>query len=135
VTANEIAFNPLDQTEIVKAAANLWKELEGTLPSIPWLSNSGQQEAFRATVEAITQAAERLPADTRAKYAIVFWTLTFVYANNTKFRVATNAARRVSGLMKVWAVELTFVNWIGSETPPAAVVAASMARWEDRKWP
>ena len=133
MTVNMITFNPTDQGEIAKAAVELYSDIESRLPPIPWLSNSGQQEAFHAIVKAVGDAADLLPADRQAKYAIIFWTLTVLYANNKKFRVATNAAKRVSGLMKIWAVELTFVEWIGSETHPGAVAAASMPRWESRK--
>ena len=129
---SQIVFNAVDQGEIAKAAAQLYLNIENKLPPVPWLSNSGQQDAFRSTVKLITDEANALRADDCAKYAIIFWALTILYANNAKFRVATKAAQRISELMKVYAVELTFLEWIGSETHPGVVVAASMPRWQNR---
>ncbi len=50
---SRLTFNPADQRGILGAADSIVTDLEHLLPKVPWFSNSGQQDAFRNTVQNI----------------------------------------------------------------------------------
>jgi len=118
-----LTFEATSQEPIIAAATALLDKITGSLPRVPWLSNSGQQEAFQKTVQLIANAAEMLDADDNAKYAVTFWTLTLLYADKKSFRLAVASVKNwgSAGLSPVVSF---FVNWVGSNMPPAEAVAA-----------
>ena len=93
MASETIVFDPEDQGVLAEASASLSAQLERSLPKVPWLSNSGQQEAFRKMVDEVVDSAGSLDADADAKNAIVFWTLTLLYANNKSVRLATASVK------------------------------------------
>lgn len=106
---------------MASTAAEIVFKIESGLPRVPWLSNSGQQEAFRKIVSTISDAVEKLDADEDAKYAIIFWALTVLYANKTSFRLAVASVKNWGGVAVSPAVSL-FLHWIGSNSHPNEVL-------------
>lgn len=123
-------FRPDDQTEIAKAAGELYYAIEDSLPRVPWLSNVGQQNAFREIFTLVTESAGKLDADDDARKAIVFWTLTILYANKRSFRLAT-ASIKNWGSHGIHSIAQTFVTWVGEDTHPGHVVATCIDTWTE----
>ncbi len=123
-----LKFNANDQGEIATTAVELFCEVENSLPRIPWFSDSGQQEAFRKIVQLITDKADGLDADNESKKAVIFWALAILYDSIRSFRRATASVknRSVPGTSPVAS---SFVSWVGSNTHPAEIVAASLDAW------
>ena len=126
--SEKMIFDAENQENVAKAAAELSTTLENSLPRVPWLSNSGQQDAFLKIVRMVIDASDKLNADQDVKNAIVFWTLTLLYANKKSFRLATASAKNW-GVAGTSAVVSSWVGWIGENTHPGQVVAASYSRW------
>ena len=83
-----ISYEGENQQKIAEAAINIVASIENSLPRVPWLSNSGQQDAFKEIHKLITDEAEKLNAESDAKNAIIFWSMTLLYANKKSFRLA-----------------------------------------------
>ncbi|NOZ71270.1 MAG: hypothetical protein GXP38_05045 [Chloroflexi bacterium] len=122
-------FDPHDQGNVAKAAAELMHRLEGSLPRVPWLSNSGQQKAFQQIVQMVIDGASALDANPEATNAVVFWTLTILYANKKPFRLATASVKNWGAAMPS-PIAASFVSWTGSNIHPGEAVLASMSNWE-----
>lgn len=126
--ADKLIFDPNDQTALVDVAERLSSTIEASLPRVPWLSNSGQQEAFRKSVDLIAGAVGKLDADEDAKEAVIFWILTFLYANSRRFALATASIKNWGGV-SLSPIVRAFVEWVGSNVPPGhAIVATIMQR-------
>lgn len=119
--SEKIIFDATNQENVAIAAADLCITIENNMPSVPWLSNSKQQEAFRTIVKMITDGAEKLEADKDAKNAIIFWALTLLYANNKPFRLATASVKNWNAY-GISPVASTFISWVGNNTHPGQVV-------------
>ena len=124
-----VVFDPEDQGVIAEASARLSAQLERSLPKVPWLSNTGQQEAFRKMVDKVVDSAGSLDADADARNAMVFWTLTLLYANNKSVRLATASVKNWGAVVGS-PVASTWLSWIGQNTHPGSVVASSYAQWK-----
>ena len=57
-----LIFNPDHQEQIAKVAVELSAALEPVLPRVPWLSNSGQQDAFNKIVRMVSDSTDELNA-------------------------------------------------------------------------
>ncbi len=122
---NRMMFDPHDQGN-AKTAAKLMHRLESSLPRAPWLSNSGQQKAFQ---QMVIDGASTLDASPEATNAIVFWTLTIIYANKKPFRLATASVKNWGAAM-LSPIAASFVSWTGTNIHPGQAVLASMSNWE-----
>jgi len=111
---------------MASTAAEIVFKIESSLPRVPWLSNSGQKEAFRKIVGTISDAVEKLDADEDAKYAVTFWALTVLYANSKNFRLAVVSVKNWGGVAVSPAVSL-FLHWIGSNSHPNEVLIPVIA--------
>ena len=127
---SRLKYNSNDQGEIAKAATELFSAIEHSLPGVPWLSNSGQQDAFQQTVRIISDSASRLDADDSARKAVIFWALTILYANKRSFRLATASVKNW-GSYGISPIASTFVSWVGDDTLPGQVIATYMDTWEE----
>ncbi len=123
--ASRMAFDPNNQSEIATAAAQLMTTIESSLPKVPWLSNSGQKEAFRKIVDLIAKSTTLLNADEDSKEAVTFWTLSLLYANSRGFRLATASVKNWGGVGFPPIVS-AFVQWVGSNVHPGQAVAAEI---------
>ena len=126
----KLKFEPSDQSEIATAAGKLFYTIEQSLPRVPWLSNSGQQDAFRETVRIVKKSAESLDADDDARKAVMFWALTILYANKRSFRLATASMKNWGGY-GIHPIAQTFVSWVGKDIHPGQVVATCIDTWAD----
>ena len=126
--SQKIVFNPKDQSQIATVAAEVFTRIEHSLPSVPWLSNKGQQDSYEETVKVISNEINKLNADIQSKKAIEFWALNIVYANNRKFRVAVAAFKSLS--MRGISPALTFPQTVKSNINPRDIVAEEMPKWE-----
>ena len=124
-----LIFNPDHQEQIAKVAVELSAALEPVLPRVPWLSNSGQQDAFNKIVRMVSDSTDELNADKDSKNAVLFWTLTLLYANKKSFRLAT-ASIKNWGAVGLSPVISTWVSRIGENTHPGQIVAESVASWK-----
>lgn len=127
-----LRFQAEDQGEIAKAAGEIYYEIKDSLPRVSWFSNSATQDAFRDTVRLVTESASHLDADDNARKAVIFWTLTILYANKVSFRLAT-ASIKNWGAYGITPIASTFVSWIGEDTHPNLVIAAhiEIGAWEE----
>ena len=128
--ADALTFHPNDQSEIAVAAGELYYSIETKLPRVPWLSNSGQQNAFRETVDIIIESAKQLDADDSARKAVIFWALTILFANRKSFRLAT-ASIKNWGAYGIHPIASTFVAWIGDDSHPGQIVAYNIDAWPE----
>ena len=128
MSTEALVFNPADQEAIAEASAGLGSRIERSLPKVPWLSNSGQQEAFHEIVALVIESTGEIDADLDAKNAIVFWTLTVLYANHKSVRLATASVKNW-GTVVSSPVAATWLSWIGENTHPGAMVASSYVEW------
>ncbi len=126
--SEKIIFDATNQENITAAACDLCIVMKNTMPRVPWLSNSKQQDAFKKIVEMISSGAENLDADQDSKNAVIFWTLTLLYANKKSFQLATASVKNWNSY-GISPVALTFVSWVGDNTHPGHVVAASIDSW------
>ena len=122
-----ITFAGPNQEAIAGAATNLVSSIERSLPRVPWLSNSGQQEAFRKIVALVDGEVDRLEADADAKNAILFWALTLLYASQRSFRLAIASVKNFGFASS--PVASTFVSWVGENTHPGEVVMQNIESW------
>jgi len=123
-----IIFDATNQENITNAACDLCIEIENTMPRVPWLNNTKQQEAFKKTVEMISNGAGNLGADQDSKNAIIFWTLTLLLANKKSFQLATASVKNW-GTYGLSPVATTFISWLDTNTHPGQVVASSVDAW------
>lgn len=125
--SQKIVFNPVDQSQIATTAAKLFTRIEHSIPSVPWLSNRGQQSAYEDTVKVIADEINKLDADIESKKAIEFWALNLTYANNRKFRVAVAAFKSLC--MRGISPALSFPLTVSSNINPRDIVAEEMPNW------
>lgn len=125
-----ITYEGENQQRIGEAAADLVSSIENNLPKVPWLSNSGQQDAFREIVNIITEKANAIDADSDAKNAIAFWAMTLLYANKKSFRLATASVKNFG--YAPTSIANTFVSWIGDNTHPGVVVMNNIESWKNQ---
>ena len=123
----KLTYEGPNQSKIAEAAARLVSKIENSLPRVPWLSNSGQQDAFREIVNIIATEASALDAEPDAINAIVFWSLTVLYANSRSFRLATASIKNFG--YAPTAVSRTFVGWIGDNSHPGEIVMKNIESW------
>ena len=123
-----LQYDTKDQGAIASAAAGLSLEVEKEMPRVPWLSNSGQQEAFRKIVELSASKVAALDGDDAAKKAALFWVLTLLYANSKSFRLATARVKNWSAY-GIQPVAASFVAWVGEETHPGVAINKAMSGW------
>ena len=128
MSTEALVFNPTDQGVIAEASARLGSRIERSLPKVPWLSNSGQQEAFHKIVALVVESASEIDADMDAKNAIVFWTLTVLYANHKSVRLATASVKNWGAVVRS-PVAATWLSWIGENSHPGTMVASSCEQW------
>jgi hypothetical protein len=128
-----IIFNAQNQENIAGVAAELSTTLEPSLPRVPWLSNSGQKEAFNKIVQLVVDATGKLSADEDAKNAVIFWTLTLLYANKKPVRLATASVKNW-GVIGVPAVASSWVSWIGGNSHPGQIVSSSYQSWRQKSY-
>jgi len=124
-----LIFKADNQEQIAELAVKLSTALEPVLPRVPWLSNSGQQEAFNKIVRMVYDSTDELNADKDSKNAVLFWTLTLLYANKKSVRLAT-ASIKNWGTVGLSPVVTTWVSRIGENTHPGRIVAESVASWK-----
>jgi len=126
--SEKIIYDATNQENISDAACDLCIEIENTMPRVPWLNNSKQQEAFKKTVEMISSGAESLNADQDAKNAIIFWTLVLLLSNKRSFQLAT-ASIKNWGSFGLSPIVSTFISWLDTNIHPGQVVATSIDSW------
>lgn len=124
---DKIIYEGENQQKIAESAANIVSTIENNLPRVPWLSNTGQQDAFREIVNIITDKANSLDADSDAKNAITFWAITLLYANKKSFRLATASVKNFG--FAPTAVASTFISWIGDNSHPGEIVMKNIESW------
>jgi hypothetical protein len=124
-TESRLLFDPNDQSAIATAAAQVVSAIEPSLPRVPWLSNSGQQEAFRKIIDLVLKSIAQLNADDDAKEAATFWALSVLYADNRGFRLATASVKNWGGVRSS-PIITAFVQWVGSNVHPGQAVAAEI---------
>ncbi len=127
----QIKLNPEDQGNVAVTATEVFSKLENNLPRVPWLSHTGQQDAFKKTVDIAIEYIDNINADIDAKNAILFWFLSILYANNKKFRIATTSIKRVGEFVDS-SVARTWIDWIGEETHQGIIIARSISHWRQR---
>lgn len=125
-----IIFDVNNQANITYAACDLCVEIEKSMPRVPWLNNTKQQEAFKQTVAMISNGAEKLSADQDAKNAIVFWTLVLLLSNKKPFQLATASVKNW-GTYGLSPVVSTFISWLDTNIHPGQVVAESFESWRN----
>lgn len=126
---DKITYEGSNQQRIAEAAARIVSTIKNSLPRVPWLSNSGQQEAFRDILSIITDEANEVYAETDARNAIIFWVLTVLYANKKSFRLATASIKNFG--FAPTAVAKSFVSWVGTNSPPGEIVMNNIESWRN----
>ncbi|TAJ91800.1 MAG: hypothetical protein EPO31_13920 [Gammaproteobacteria bacterium] len=130
--ADKLFFDPNNQSVIATTAVQLAIDIEPSLPRVPWLSNSGQQEAFQKTIGLMTKSIEQMNADDDAKDAATFWALSYLYANNRGFRLSTASVKNWGGIY-LSPIVTAFVQWVGSNIHPGQVIAEEIMRRKMRE--
>ena len=125
--ADTIKYEGSDQGKIAEAGARIALTRADSLPRVPLLSNSGQQNAFREILNIISEEANRVDAEQDAKNAIIFWAMTVLYANSKPFRLATASVKNFG--IAPSSVASSFISWVGTDTHPGVVVMQDIDKW------